>query len=93
MTGQPLKRVRVLVEGRVQGVNFRHFTSLEARRLGLAGWVRNLSDGRVEAVYEGGLEAVEEMIEWTRHGPDWARVTDLVIRDEAPQGEQGFHVR
>lgn len=93
MTKQPLVRVRVLVEGRVQGVSFRHYTWLEAHRLGVAGWIRNLPDGRVEAVYEGGREAVEELLTWTRHGPDWARVTELAIHDEAPQSEQGFHIR
>lgn len=93
MTEQPLVRMRVLVQGRVQGVNFRHYTRLEADRLGVAGWVRNLPDGRVEAVYEGRREAVEELLTWTRHGPDWARVMELAIHDEAPQGEQGFHIR
>jgi acylphosphatase len=88
-----LVRVRILVEGRVQGVNFRHYTRLEADRLGVAGWVRNLPDGRVEAVCEGGREAVEELLTWTRHGPDWARVTEVAIHDEAPLGEQGFRIR
>ena len=88
MTG--LVRVRVFVEGRVQGVCFRHYTRHEAERLGVDGWVRNLPDGRVEAVYEGTREAVDEMLAWTRHGPEWARVTDLAIHDEAPQGRAGL---
>jgi acylphosphatase len=93
MSEPPLIRVRVLLEGRVQGVNFRHHTRLEAHRLSVAGWVRNLPDGRVEAVLEGTREAVEELLIWTRHGPDWARVTGLAIHDETPQGERGFDIR
>jgi acylphosphatase len=88
-----LVRMRILVEGRVQGVSFRHYTRLEADRLGVAGWVRNLPDGRVEAVCEGRREAVEELLTWIRHGPDWARVTEVAIHDETPLGEQGFRVR
>jgi acylphosphatase len=86
-------RVRVFVEGRVQGVNFRHYTCREANHLGVSGWVRNLPDGRVEAVYEGSRAAVEAMAAWTRHGPEWARVNSLTIHDEAPQGEKGFGIR
>ena len=61
-----LVRVRVFVEGRVQGVWFRESARHEADRLGVSGWVRNLPDGRVEAVYEGPRDAVEEMLAWTR---------------------------
>lgn len=93
MTEAPPIRVRVLVEGRVQGVNFRHYTRLEAQRLGVAGWVRNLPDGRVEAAYEGARETVEQLLAWTRRGPDWASVTGIAIHDELPQGETGFTIR
>ena len=86
-------RVRVYVEGRVQGVAFRYTTWQEATRLGIGGWVQNLVDGRMEAVYEGTPDAVEEMLAWTRHGPPHARVTSLHIVDEPPRGEQGFEVR
>ena len=65
-------RVRVFVEGRVQGVGFRQSTAREAMRLGLQGWVRNLPDGRVEAVYEGPRDAVEKMLAWSGRGPGWA---------------------
>ncbi|MBN1321208.1 MAG: acylphosphatase [Thermoleophilia bacterium] len=86
-------RVRVFVEGWVQGVSFRYASCLEAARLGITGWVRNLPDGRVEAVYEGPRDAVEEMLAWTRRGPQWAHVRGLSIHDEDPQGEQGFGIR
>ena len=85
-------RVRVFVDGRVQGVGFRANAAREAARQGVAGWVRNLPDGRVEAVYEGLRNAVEEMLAWTRHGPFGARVTDVAIHDEEPKGERGFSV-
>jgi acylphosphatase len=88
-----LIRVRLFVEGRVQGVSFRHYAWHEATRLGLCGWVRNLGDGRVEAVYEGPRAGVEEMLAWTRRGPALARVDTLAIHDEEPQGERGFSVR
>lgn len=93
MTELTTIRVRVFVEGRVQGVNFRHYTCREAEHLGVSGWVRNLPDGRVEAVYEGSRAAVEEILAWTRHGPEWAQVTGLTIHDEQSQGEKGFSIR
>jgi acylphosphatase len=86
-------RVRVFVDGRVQGVGFRQSAAREAIGLGLQGWVRNLPDGRVEAVYEGTRAAVEDMIAWSRRGPGWAVVMDLTVREEEPQGERGFSIR
>jgi acylphosphatase len=86
-------RVRVFVEGRVQGVSFRYYTWQEAVRLGLSGWVRNLDDGRVEAVYEGPRAQVEEMLAWTRRGPILAHVEAMAIHDEQPEEERGFSVR
>ncbi|OFW61162.1 MAG: acylphosphatase [Actinobacteria bacterium RBG_16_64_13] len=86
-------RVHVFVEGWVQGVSFRYGTSQEAARLGLSGWVRNLPDGRVEAVYEGRRDLVEEMLAWTRRGPRGSHVTEVAIHDEEPKDEQGFSVR
>jgi acylphosphatase len=85
-------RVRVFVEGRVQGVNFRYSAYRQANRLGVSGWARNLPDGRVEAVYEGPGAAVEAMVIWTRQGPEWARVTGMTVHDEEPRGEQGFGI-
>jgi acylphosphatase len=86
-------RVRVFADGRVQGVGFRQSAAREAMRLGLQGWVRNLPDGRVEAVYEGSLDAVGQMVAWSRRGPGWAVVTELAVYDEEPQGERGFSIR
>jgi acylphosphatase len=86
-------RAHVFVCGRVQGVFFRFETRRLARRLGVAGWVRNRRDGQVESVFEGEKEVVERMVEFCRHGPSGARVTNVEIRWEAPTGEfEGFSV-
>jgi acylphosphatase len=77
----------------VQGVFFRVETRNRARSLGLAGWVRNQSDGSVEAAFEGGDEAVESMIEWCRRGPAGARVDDVEVNWVDPEGEDGFSIR
>lgn len=86
-------RARVLVVGRVQGVFFRAETRREAGVLGLEGWVRNLPDGNVEAVFEGDRASVGAAVEWCRHGPPHASVEDVSVRWEEPRGEEGFSVR
>jgi acylphosphatase len=87
-------RAHLFVSGRVQGVFFRFEIRRLARRLGVAGWVRNRRDGRVEAVFEGERESVERMIELCRHGPSGARVTNVEVRWEEPTSEfEGFNVR
>jgi len=87
------KRVRVVADGRVQGVFFRAETARAARGLGLAGWVRNVPDGTVEAVFEGPADAVATAVEWCRHGPRYARVDSLQVTEEDITGETGFEVR
>jgi acylphosphatase len=86
---------RVIVEGFVQGVGYRDFARREARRLGIAGWVRNRSDGTVEAVVSGSAEAVEAMLAALRRGPPGARVRGLrlaeAMGEEWPRG--AFEVR
>jgi len=88
----PIRR-RVRIRGRVQGVFFRASTEREARRAGVAGWVRNRSDGSVEAAFEGPAQAVEALLDFCRRGPPGARVTGLEVIDEAALGEVGFAVR
>jgi acylphosphatase len=80
------------VSGRVQGVWFRDSCQREARRLGVAGWVRNCDDGRVEVVIEGPPDAVNELANWCQHGPPRAQVTALELVDEEPAGESGFSI-
>ena len=87
-----MKRVHVRIYGRVQGVFFRANTKEMAERLGINGWVRNVPDGSVEAVFEGDEEAIQKMIEWCHHGPPMARVDKVEIKEEEPQGENGFRI-
>ena len=82
MNNQGKKRLRILVSGRVQGVFFRGSTNTKAKELGLTGWVKNLSDGRVEAVFEGEEGAVNKIISWARRGPVFAKVEDLRVIEE-----------
>ncbi len=86
-------RLHVLVSGRVQGVWFRAWTQQEAERRGLSGWVRNLSDGRVEAVFAGPRDRVEEMVAACREGPPLARVEDVTVAEHHGPLEPGFQTR
>ncbi len=86
-TRPAVRRVHVFLSGRVQGVGFRDFTRGWAGKLKVNGWVRNLRDGRVEAVFEGPTERVAELIEKVKRGPGMARVTGIEIKDEPYQGE------
>jgi len=76
------RRVNVIVSGIVQGVNFRRFTQLTARQLGVRGWVRNLPDGQVEGCFAGEASAVNALIDWCRTGPPAGRVDSLEVNDE-----------
>lgn len=80
-------RVHVFVSGRVQGVFFRQKTKQQAESFGVTGWVRNLPDGRVEAVFEGEEEAVKALVEYCHHGPSYARVTNVDVVWEPYRGE------
>jgi acylphosphatase len=86
-------RVRVLVSGRVQGVWFRESCRDAATAAGVSGWVRNRSDGRVEAVLEGPPAAVDRVVSWCHDGPSRARVDAVETQVEEPVGEAGFRVR
>lgn len=86
-------RARVTVSGGVQGVFFRAETREQALVLGLDGWVSNMPDGDVEAVFEGDRGPVERAVEWCRHGPPHARVESIDVHWEKPVGERGFEVR
>ena len=86
-------RARAIVRGRVQGVFFRAEASSRARSLGLVGWVRNVPDGTVEAVFEGAQEHVDSMLRWCEHGPAGARVESVDVEWEPPAGARAFEVR
>lgn len=85
-------RRRVRARGRVQGVFYRDTCRREAQAAGVCGWVRNLPDGAVEAVFEGPPEAVDRMVAWCRQGPSRAHVCDLDVVDEPVEGLAGFAV-
>jgi acylphosphatase len=87
-------RAHVFASGYVQGVSFRYATYQAARREGVNGWVRNLPDGRVEAVFEGEAAAVQRLVAWCRHGPPGADVASLEVAWPPPTGEfTGFSIR
>jgi acylphosphatase len=86
-------RYRVLVSGRVQGVFFRETCRRVALEHGVRGWVRNLPDGRVEAVFEGTAEAVHGLVSWAHHGPRSAVVVDVTVRSERPEGFGTFLIK
>lgn len=82
-------RVRVIIEGRVQGVFFRYHTQEMALHLGVKGWVKNRRDGCVEALFEGNKEKVDQIIQWCHRGPSEARVSHVNITWEDFTGEFG----
>ncbi len=87
-------RAHLFIEGRVQGVFYRAFTRTLATRFGLNGWVRNLYDGRVEAVFEGNRELIEQAILECKKGPPGSYVQDVDVTFEVYSGEQkGFEIR
>jgi len=86
-------RYRVLISGQVQGVNFRAACQRMAWQRGVGGWVRNLADGRVEAVFEGAGEDVQHMLDWARHGPRLAVVSGVAVQPERPEGLGAFTIR
>ncbi len=86
-------RAHVFVSGKVQGVYFRANTRDTAREEGVDGWVRNLRDGRVEAVFEGREDGVEELVDWCHEGSPAARVDDVEVEYEDPEGLEGFEIR
>jgi acylphosphatase len=88
-----MKRVHVIVSGDVQGVGYRYTMRMVARDAGVAGWVRNRSDGTVEAEVEGAPAQVDEVLAWMAQGPPGARVDAARVTDAEPAGERDFRVR
>ena len=90
-----IKTVRVRIHGRVQGVFFRHHTKLMAEGLGLSGWVRNCTDGSVEAICSGSTEGVDQMIDWLHLGPDSAVVSrvEIASADDQISSRNDFIIR
>jgi acylphosphatase len=88
-----IRSVRVRISGLVQGVNFRAWTERRASALGLSGWVRNLPDGDVEAVFSGPADAVDAMLAACREGPRLARVDEVAVVGPAEPVEGRFAIR
>jgi acylphosphatase len=86
-------RNRVLISGQVQGVYFRDSYRRLALQHGVTGWVRNLPDGRVEAVLEGPPEEVHRLVDWAHRGPSSATVTSVSVREERPEGLATFVIK
>ncbi len=82
-----MKRLSAIVYGRVQGVSFRHYTRLEAQRLGLVGWVANQPDGAVQVVAEGDKLPLEQLATFLQHGPAMAHVTQVAAQWQEATGE------
>ena len=94
MQSKDLERARVRIAGQVQGVFFRDSTRQKAEELNLAGWVKNLPDGRVEAIFEGPPDEVKKMLRWCEEGPQQATVENVDTDIEDPVGDlSGFEVR
>ena len=93
MQDSDLQRAHVMVSGQVQGVFFRDSTRQKAQELGLAGWVQNTPDGRVEALFEGPSDRVKEIVRWCEEGPQQASVENVDTSFEAAGGDlEGFEV-
>ncbi|WP_138500255.1 acylphosphatase [Nostoc sp. PA-18-2419] len=86
-------RAHVFISGQVQGVGFRYATIDTATQLGLTGWVRNLPESRVEAVFEGARQVVDEMVRWCHSGPPAAVVKEVLVEYEEPENLRGFEVK
>jgi acylphosphatase len=82
------KTSHLIIRGRVQGVSFRAYFRREAQRHNVVGWVRNRSDGSVEAVIQGAPEAIQALVDWAHRGPPSANVTDVQVSDS-----EGFFTR
>ncbi|MGJ3245659.1 MAG: acylphosphatase [Elainellaceae cyanobacterium] len=91
-TPQKVTCAHVFISGQVQGVGYRASTRDMAKRLNLTGWVRNLRDGRVEALFEGSAGAIDEILRWCHEGPPSAVVNHIEVQYEDPKGLKSFEV-
>jgi len=88
------KSKHIVISGKVQGVFFRASTRQKAEQIGVNGWVRNTSDGKVEALFEGDEKKVNKLIEWCRHGPNLAEVKEVNIQEKEPTyGYTSFSIK
>ena len=88
-----MKRVHLFISGQVQGVFFRACTKVKAEELSLCGWVKNLEDGRVEAVFEGEPEMIKQMLNWCDQGSPASQVDKVERLEEEPEGLERFEIK
>lgn len=88
-----VERAHLFISGRVQGVTFRASTRRRAKKMDLNGWVKNLKDGRVEAVFEGPEGKIKEMVDWCHRGPRAARVENVEVEWEKPREMGSFEIK
>ena len=88
-----MKRYKINVKGKVQGVFYRSSTQAKAKELGLSGWVQNEEDGSVLIEAEGEEQKLQRLVEWCQQGPGAAVVNDVDYKEVEPQGKNGFEVR
>jgi acylphosphatase len=93
MSDDDLTSLRLRIEGFVQAVGYRNFVIAEANKLGLDGWIRNRSDGTVEALVSGETKAVEAMVAVCMRGPEGSRVKNVELHNSEPPAEKGFNRR
>jgi acylphosphatase len=93
MAGEEIATLKLRVEGLVQGVGYRAFATFQARELGLQGWVRNRSDGTVEALVSGRTQDVETFVAACARGPAGSRVTNIDLHSAEPPAKSGFEFR
>jgi acylphosphatase len=86
-------QIHVFISGKVQMVGYRMWTVAQAEKLGLKGWVKNLNDGRVEAVFSGEEKTVNNMIKLCHSGPRLAEVTEVITQSEVPENFTNFEIR
>lgn len=82
-----ITRYHLLIEGRVQGVGYRMSTQIAAQKIGVKGWVRNLSNGQVEIIAEGDIVQLKHLVDWAWQGPRFAQVTDITLNEQHATGE------
>lgn len=88
------KKIKILISGLVQGVNFRYYIKEKANELGVFGWVKNLDNGNLEIIAQGERKNLEKLIKWCQTGPRFSQVRDLHIEWQKPQEEfKGFGIK
>ena len=87
-----MKRIHIIIDGRVQGVGFRYSLYIKALQLGIKGWVKNKDDNKVEAVFEGEQDKINHILEFCKKGPFLTNISNIKIKEEQYKGEEKFRI-